>query len=82
MKKIGLGLVLLALAAGYFNPTLAQHREGIALAQGSSLARGLTRLALGLGGVQYHNYLLFSTTTDSAGKTLSVGLLGKIFVPG
>lgn len=80
MKKIGLLMVIVLAVAWFFNPDLRQHKEQIADSYGSGLARGLARLAIGVGGLQYHNYLLFSTTTDAGEKTLSIGLLGKVVV--
>lgn len=79
-SKIGLGSLVLLALLWIFNPGIDKHKSQIAESYGSGLVGSLARLAVGIGGLKYHNYLFFSTTTGAGGKTLSLGLLGKVFV--
>lgn len=80
MKKSISIVLLLAAALWIFNPSLAKHQTQIAESHGSGLGGALSRLVVQVGGLKYHDYLLFSTTTGADGKLVSVGLLGKVIV--
>ena len=93
MKFVKFLLVLAAIALVLFltNPTLENHRSKVNLTAKITAEdveklkqAGVTR-ALPMIGTDaelpmlYQNYRLFSTTTDSYGGRLSLGLLGMVF---
>ena len=92
--KIGCAgvILLLALAAAmiFFNPSLETHKAAIyEHARNQAAAEGVwarikakaaeTAGVLDIVPLEYHNYVVCSTTTNED-KTLSVGVLGKVFV--
>lgn len=57
----------------------AARQSGVAGAIGAGIMGGLTETMIG-GLLEYKSYVVFSTTTNPKGTTISVGALGQVFV--
>ena len=80
-----IAFICLLLALGVTNPSSNKHQTKI-----SSQCQDLNPIIGGLGGcdlfakwgLEYHDYILFSTTklSGNGGDNVSVGILGMVFV--
>jgi len=78
-RQIGFTLLVLALLY-YLNPSEARHREKLHLVPGIPSGTALTTGQPETEPFEYHDYLIWSTSSGARGKTTSIGALGLVFV--
>lgn len=62
----------------FLNPSQAKHMEVLRKVPAAPTAKSLLSGVLDAATLEYHNYLLFSTTTRLDGSLASVGALGLV----
>jgi hypothetical protein len=77
MFKILLLVLALFVAAILSNPSRQDHLE--ALSENNALKGGLVRLGALVGGVDYNNYIVASTSSFD-GKPLTIGFFKNVIV--
>lgn len=73
-KNILYFIFLLALVMYFFNPSENKHRVKLGLIPDDVMIKSENSSLY-----KYHNFTLFSTTTDTTGKKLTIGILGFVF---
>jgi hypothetical protein len=71
-------IVILCILA-FLNPSEAKHREMLGKVPAVPSAKALLSGAIDAVTLEYHNYLIFSTTTRLDGSLASIGALGLVF---
>ena len=79
LRQIGFTLLVLALLY-YLNPSEARHRAMLHLVPAIPSGTALTTGQPEAEPFEYHDYLIWSTSSGARGKTTSIGALGLVFV--
>ena len=73
-KNILYFVFILAVVLYFLNPSENKHRVKLGLIPNDVMIKSDNNSWF-----KYHNYFLFSTTTDTTEKRLSIGVLGFVF---